>query len=171
MKGLALILAFAAGFGLGVLVENRRLEDRCNEIVEKEFESFRRFRKDIEKSKKKKDEEGVADESEVQDRVEKEPATDDTPDEEPATDELEATSKIILKSEYGILNYDVRALEIFEEADRIWVEDVWGKEYTPSEAEDMIGVPLEDLFDDDDQTSAFVRNDRDKIYYEIVREV
>lgn len=171
MKGLAIFAIFAAGFGLGVLFENRRLEDRCNEIVEKEFESFRRFRKEVEARKKEAQEE-MADEDETEEIVEEE-ATDEivTETEDDTETEKHAVSEIISKSEYGMLNYDVRTLEILEDAERVWVEDLWGKEMTPSEAEDLLGVPLEELFDDDDQTSAYLRNDKDGIYYEIVREV
>lgn len=166
MKGLAILAIFAAGFGLGVLFENHRLEDRCNEIVEKEFESFRRFRKEVEAKKKEAKEEAAEDDAE--ETVDEEP-TDEVTQESEA--EKNVVSEIISKSEYGMLNYDVRTLEIFEDAERVWVEDLWGKEMTPSEAEDLLGVPLEELFDDDDQTSAYLRNDKDGIYYEIVREV
>lgn len=169
MKGLALLVTFAAGFGLGMLVENRRLEDRCNEIVEKEFESFRRFRKDIEKARKKAEEAKAESDTDTDEQdISEEPVTEEPTKE--STDKA-VVSEIISKSEYGMLNYDVRTLEIFEDAERVWVEDLWGKEMTPSEAEDILGVPLEELFDDDDQTSAYIRNDTDSIYYEVVREV
>ena len=57
MKGLIIAAVFATGFGLGMLYANRHLEEKCNEIVEKEFESFREFRRNFEKKYRERESE------------------------------------------------------------------------------------------------------------------
>lgn len=166
------VVTFAAGFGAGVAFANYRLEDKCNEIIEKEMESFRNFRKDVDelRNRRKESEETVEEVSESKD----EPKPTPEEETEKPEEEIVTFSKIISKSEYGLLNYDIRTLNIYEDAEKTWSEDPWGNELSAEETEELVGIPIEDLFadaDEEDTSYAYVRNDQDQTYYEIIKEV
>ena len=160
MKFFNAIMIFAAGFAVGTAIARKDIDRKCNEIVEKEFEAFKEFRKEKEEKAKQKDEEET--EKEEYEEITKtySESSGDTHDEE--TD-----GTIIQKSEYGLLDYQMMKIELFGDMS---VEDTYGN--VIKDPESVLGITdLHDLFESDDQNIAYVRNDKTCMYYEVIREV
>ena len=171
-KVLNAALIFAFGFVAGKAYASRDMERRCNEIVEKEFASFKAYREATEKRKKAM-EEAESEETQnegIETEEEEEEEEEDSEEFYISKDDSEgekSSGTIIQKNEYGVLNYEVETLEIFGD---MHVEDTYGN--LIKDPEQLLGIAdLNDLYDSDDQTSAYVRNDETQMYYEVIREV
>ena len=174
MKMMNAILIFAAGFALGITYGRKDLDRRCNEIVEKEFASFKAFREEQakkEEARSEEPEEEQPDENDIQEKEEPDETEETKSRPERSSriiDESEATAaQIISKSEYGQLGYQMMTLELFPDMS---VEDTYGNPIKDPEGYLGIG-DLYDLFDGDDQTVAYIRNDEKQMYFEVIREV
>ena len=164
-KVLNAILIFAVGFAAGKAYASRDIDRRCNEIVEQEIEAFRAFQEENQEKEHKR-----AEKSESEDPDESDETCQDegntAEDSEVESDE-KLYSRIIQKSEYGMLDYSVVQLELFGD---MTVEDTYGNPI--DDPEEYMGIEdLHDLFDSDDQTVAYVQNDRDETYFEVIRDV
>lgn len=178
MKYFNAVLIFAAGFALGNAIAKKDIDRKCNEIVEKELDAFRAFREENEKKKEEKEtpeddtddnaeiindvleDEGTA-EKIIKKAIQRESIVTNIPEDE------ETAGRIIKKAEYGLLGYDMVKLELFAD---MTVEDTYGN--VIRDPEGLLGIEdLNDLYDSDDQTSAFVQNDETQTYYEVIREV
>lgn len=181
MRMLNAVLIFAAGFAAGRAFASRDIDRRCNRIVEKEFEAFKAFQEENEEKESKR--KAFEEEDDISEEVIEEEIDDideddeETVEEDPAvykrvtklySNEEENTPGVIIpKSEFGVLNYETRTLELFGD---MTVEDTYGNRI--AHPVELLGISdLEDLYASDDQTSAYVRNDEDHVYYEVIREV
>jgi len=171
MKWFTTVTVFAAGFGLGAMYMKYRIEEDTNrkieEAVAKEFEAMEAETDDedeVEESEKKE-------EPKEKERIKYETIIDkyrETQDKAVEDDTYKpARSSVIQKAEFGILNYDTVTVELFHDGT---METTYGNPIL--DPEEFLGVDnLEDIWDSDDQTSAYLRNDTMGAYYEVIREV
>ncbi len=170
MKWFTAVTVFAAGFGLGAMYMKYRIEGDTNrkieEAVAKEFEAM-----EAETDDDEEEEVEEAEEPKEKTRIKYETIIDKYRETQDKAVEDEtykpARSSVIQKAEFGILNYDTVTVELFHDGT---METTYGNPIL--DPEEFLGVDnLEDIWDSDDQTSAYLRNDVMGAYYEVIREV
>ena len=164
-KVLNAILIFAVGFAAGKAYASRDIDRRCNEIVEQEIEAFRAFQEENQEKEHKRAEKAQSEDIDEPDETCQD--EENTAEDSEVESDEKLYSRIIQKSEYGMLDYGVVQLELFGD---MTVEDTYGNPI--DDPEEYMGIEdLHDLFDSDDQTVAYVQNDRDETYFEVIRDV
>lgn len=170
MKWFTAVTVFAAGFGLGAMYMKYRIDGDTNrkieEAVAKEFEAM-----EAETDEEPENEEVESEKSNEKTRIKYETIIDKYRETQDKAVEDEtykpAKSSVIQKAEFGILNYDTVTVELFHDGT---METTYGNPIL--DPEEFLGVDnLEDIWDSDDQTSAYLRNDVMGAYYEVIREV
>lgn len=171
MKWFTAVTVFAAGFGLGAMYMKYRIEEDTNrkieEAVAKEFEAMEAETDDEDEAEESEKEEAPKE----KERIKYETIIDKYRETQDKAIEDEtykpARSSVIQKAEFGILNYDTVTVELFHDGT---METTYGNPIL--DPEEFLRVDnLEDIWDSDDQTSAYLRNDTMGAYYEVIREV
>jgi len=173
MKWFTAVTVFAAGFGLGAMYMKYRIDGdtdrKIEEAVAKEFEAMEVETDDDDEEEV--EEEVKAEKPKEKTRIKYETIIDkyrETQDKAVEDESYKpARSSVIQKAEFGILNYDTVTVELFHDGT---METTYGNPIL--DPEEFLGVDnLEDIWDSDDQTSAYLRNDVMGAYYEVIREV
>lgn len=164
MKWFTAVTVFAAGFGLGAMYMKYRIDGdtdrKIEEAVAKEFEAME-AETDDEEAEKPNEKTRIKYET----IIDKYRETQDKAVEDETY--KPAKSSVIQKAEFGILNYYTVTVELFHDGT---METTYGNPIL--DPEEFLGVDnLEDIWDSDDQTSAYLRNDVMGAYYEVIREV
>lgn len=172
MRWFTAVTIFAAGFSLGALYMKKRIEDetdrKIEEAVAREFEAF-----EPDEDVDGEEDETDADEEEEEEkpRIKYETIIDKYRESQDKAVEEETpipqSSVVIQKAEFGILNYDTTTVELFPDGT---METTYGNPIL--DPEEFLGIDdLEDIWDSDDQSVAYLRNDGFGAYYEVIREV
>lgn len=156
----------AIGFIAGAAFARKRTEDKVSKEYEKEIEELQRIHKEKEKDavKKAKDEIVAEDKKTAEDISKKNGYSPSSWSSEETEDD--ESCYVISKAEFGLLDYEIRTIEIFDDGT---IEDSLGE--TVEDLYAMIGIDIEELFDSEDQSSAYTINHDSETYFEIIREV
>lgn len=177
-KGIKYLFAFAIGAAAGSFAAWKLLETKYQNIADEEIASMedfykRRYAEPTEESKDENPDEDEEDDSEYfvyEDQVSQYITTTESTEDEKGGSEIaeEEVPRVIAPGEFGDGDYELETLLYFEK-DKILTDDG----YTPiGNPESIVGPDYASHFGDYeyDQDSVYVRNDRLKTDYEILRD-